>query len=66
MSKRQIHIQIQMPVSDDNKLIVAASIAQTAAALYAANSAMTEEDAVTWAFELYANVVERLQEAVQI
>jgi hypothetical protein len=62
----KIFFKIQMPVDDDNKLIVAASITQAAAAIYAAQPRTSQYEAVTTAFLIYQEVVERLQEAEQL
>ncbi|MDR3319823.1 MAG: hypothetical protein LBS77_02520 [Desulfovibrio sp.] len=59
-------ITVQMPVDYDKKLIVAASITQAAATLYVSGASVTEEEAITQHFDLYAEVVNRLKNADQI
>jgi hypothetical protein len=63
----KIYFQVQMPVDDDNKLIVAASITQAAATLYAQPHAYRQhadrQQAIVDAFLLYADVVKLLQDA---
>jgi hypothetical protein len=65
MKKEKIFINVQMPVDDDNKLIVAASITQAAATLYAQPGAHLDES-ITTAFQIYADVVNLLQDADQL
>jgi hypothetical protein len=60
--KQKIFVNIQMPVDDDNKLIVAAAITQAAATLYARPGALLDESVLT-AYQIYAEVVTLLQEA---
>jgi hypothetical protein len=62
--KQKIFVNIQMPVDDDNKLIVAAAITQAAATLYAKPGADLDRSILT-AYQIYAGVVDLLQKADQ-
>jgi hypothetical protein len=52
---------VHVPKDDDQKYIVAASIAQTAAKLFIGSTVKTEDEAIRLALKFYANVVEYLR-----
>lgn len=60
---REVTIRVEVPENEDQKLLWAASIAQTAALFYVNSTDLTEDDAIAKAFQMYGDVLEHLENA---